>query len=261
MRGAQLRRHLRAVCEEVAEYLKTHSAVESVLQAVARLEDDQLFNAGTGSVLQQDGRARMSAAVMDGTRLRLAGVLNIEDVQHPVRVAEALLDTDDRILAGREATRFARTLGVPLWNSVTAARRRQWRQLREEHGTIGAVALDGDGGLAAATSSGGKPLARAGRVSDSGLPAGTYATDRAAISCTGLGEDIVDECLAVRLSQRVTDGLPLARAFTVTFRELQARRRRVAAISIDRHGRFHWASTLPVLFAVGRVAGRRVESF
>jgi L-asparaginase len=122
---------------------------------------------------------------------------------------------------------------------------------------VGAVALDRDGRLAAATSTGGK----AGRVSDSGVPAGNYANEAAAVSCTGNGEDIMEEALAVRIAQRVSDGAMLRRAFAGTFRELAQRRRRAGAIGLSRSGRYEWATTLPVLFAVAQTPTGQHRSF
>ena len=280
-RSERIRGHLRRICDEAYAHLASQSAVEMVVQTVARLEDHPLFNAGTGSVLQRDGVARMSASVMDGSRHRFAGVLNIERVRHPVHVAQLLLEEDDRVLSGAGATRFARQHGLPVWDPVTPARRRQWlrrqpafratgyrrgrgagRRDQDRYDTVSAVALDGIGRLAAATSTGGKGFERIGRVSDSGLPPGNFADARVAVACTGLGEEILEEGLAVRLAQRVHDGLTLARAFALTFRELRERHRRVAAIGVDDQGRWAWAATVPALFAVGRIAARcRVESF
>ena len=257
-----IRRSLRAICQESYEHLQSHSALESVAFAVRLLEDNPLFNAGTGSVLQQDGKVRMSASIMDGERLRFAAALNLERVRNPVLVALALFDEPDRILAGPEATRFARSRGWPSWNPVTPQRLRQWTQRRREtYGTVGAVALDHAGRLAAATSTGGKGFERPGRVSDSGLPVGNYANTQMAISCTGLGEEIIEEGLAIRMAQRVLDGLSLRRAVAMTFRELTRRRRHIGAISLDRDGRFTWATTLPMLFALAQTPTRPIESF
>ncbi len=260
-----IRRNLRAISAKAYEHLKTHNALETVSFAVRLLEDDPLFNAGTGSSLQADGRARMSASIMDGVTLRFAAVVNIERVRHPVLVADALLDEDDRVLAGPGATRYARSKGFLVWNPVTALRRRQWQQrLREKtggSGTVGALALDADGALAAATSTGGKGFERVGRVSDSGMPIGNYANAEAAVSCTGIGEDILDEALAVRLVQRVTDGTSLKKAWAVTFGEMTVRRRRVGAVGLDRHGQWVWQTTVPLLAAVARTGTRWAESY
>jgi len=259
-----IRRNLRTICEQAYAYLETHTALEAVAYAVKRLEDDPLFNAGTGSVLQEDGRARMSASIMDGTTMRFAGVLNIEQVQNPVLVADALLEERDRVLTGPGATRFARARGFPSWNPVTALRRKEWQQRWREQakqGTVGAVALDANGRLAAATSTGGKTYARVGRISDSGMPAGNFASAHAAVSCTGIGEDIIDEGLAIRLSQRVEDGIALKKAFAATLAELKARTRRAGAIAVDAQGQFVWGTTLPILVATARTPGRWAESF
>lgn len=252
-RIGQIRQRLRAISERAFEHLQHHSALEAAVFAVQRLEDDPFFNAGTGSALQQDKVARMSASVMDGSRLRFGAVVNIERVKNPVLVARALLEERDRILAGQQATRFARARGIPAWNPVTPARLQQWRTRRRgRHGTVGAVALDARGRLAAATSTGGKGFETPGRVSDSGLPVGNYANADVAISCTGIGEDIADEALAVRIAQRIMDGRSLQQAFAKAFRELRRHRRRAGAIGLDRDGRFAWATTTPVLFAVAR---------
>src|SRR4051812_6201150 len=88
------------IVKQSYEFLTTHSAVETVVFAVSLLEDDELFNAGVGSQIQSDGKIRMSAAVMDGTTQKMSGVINIEDVKNPIKVAQALLTTDDRILGG-----------------------------------------------------------------------------------------------------------------------------------------------------------------
>lgn len=260
-----MRRNLRAVSAKVYDFLKNHNALESVSYAVRLLEDDPLFNAGTGSSLQSDGRARMSASIMNGAAMQFAGVINVERVRNPVHVADALLDEADRVLCGPGATRFARSKGFRNWNVITGQRKRQWQQRVKDtgtgHGTVGAVALDAEGRLAAATSTGGKGFERIGRVSDSGTPAGNYASIDAAVSCTGMGEDILDEALAARIVTRVADGMAIKKAFSATFSEMKLRRRKLAAIGLDRHGQWAWDTTLPLLLAVARTATRWVESY
>lgn len=261
-RLASIRESLHAICAVAYRVLQADSALGAVVSAVQQLEDDPLFNAGTGSTLQRDGHVRMSASVMDGQARRFAGVLNIERVRYPVLVARALLARDDRVLAGAEATRFARSLGHPPWNPSTAERLRQWRARRVHgHGTVGAIALDCAGRLAAATSTGGKGFELPGRVSDSGLPVGNYADARVAVSCTGLGEDIVDEGVALRVAQQVADGRSLNRALHGICRELVERQRWLGAIGVDRDGRWVWDTTAPLLVAVAQTPARRVDSF
>jgi L-asparaginase len=256
------RARLRRIFERAYEHLHSHSALETVAFAVALLEDDPAFNAGTGSTLQRDGVARMSASIMDGPSMRLAGVANIERVRNPVLVAQALLDGPDRILAGPGATRVARRLGFGPWDPVTAHRRAQWQtQHRGRHGTVGAVALDAEGRLAAATSTGGKGYETPGRVSDSCLPSGNYATTRVAVSCTGMGEHINEEGVAVRIAQRVEDGATLAGAMARTFRDLRARDREAGGVAVDAAGRLSWRTTCAILYGIGRSRARRVETF
>ena len=262
-RQEKVRLKLWSVCEKGFDHLKSHSALETAVRVVRLLEDDPLFNAGTGSVLQADGKARMSSSVMDGFTGRFAGVINIEQIKNPIRVAEILLEKSDRILAGPEATRFARSLGIPSWNPITSERRIQWRRHLKESspGTVGAVAVDRNGRLAAATSSGGKLGAAPGRVSDSALPSGNYADTWSAVSCTGLGEDIVEEALAARLVQQASDEPSLEEVFLCAFKPIARRNRRVAAIGVDLSGNLAWGTLLPRLYAVGFSGRRRLETF
>jgi L-asparaginase len=162
-------------------------------------------------------------------------------------------------------------LQVPIYNPLTNIRLQEWIHERDGNfikeaagvvaekelvvpekagvGTIGVVVLDGQGGLAAGTSTGGKGFERIGRVSDSAMPAGNYATKFAGISCTGIGEDIIDECLAARIVVRVTDGLSLADAFARSFAEAQQHQRDLGAIGIDATGAIAWGKTSQVLLA------------
>lgn len=164
------------------------SATDAVVQAVMDLEDDPLFNAGTGSKLQADGRARLSAALMDGWRRRFSGVINVERVRHPIAVARLLQEEDFRVLAGEAATAWARARGFEDHDPITAERWREWEDgLRGRSGTVGACAVDAAGRTAAATSTGGRGMETVGRVSDSATVAGNYAMEDAAVSCTGVG--------------------------------------------------------------------------
>src|SRR6476620_2221893 len=99
---------LERIVKESYEFLRTHSALETVTFAVTLLEDDALFNAGIGAQIQSDGKIRMSAAIMDGESQKMSGVINIEDVRNPVQVAAVLMDYEDRVLGGSGATNFAR---------------------------------------------------------------------------------------------------------------------------------------------------------
>lgn len=207
------------------QYLQSHTALETVAYAVSLLEDDLLFNAGLGSQIQSDGKVRLSASIMDGKTQKFGGVINIQDIQHPVQVASLLLNYTDSVLSGEGAIDFARENGYPYFNPVTPQRRSEYElklnQLNNK-GTVGCVALDAAGDLAAATSTGGKGFEIPCRVSDSATVAGNYANGFAGISCTGVGEDIVSMALSARIVTRVTDGFSLKDACDKSFAELKA---------------------------------------
>jgi L-asparaginase len=231
-------RALKDISEKAYAYLQLHSALETVVYAVELLEDCELFNAGTGSQIQRDGKIRMSASLMDGDNLRFSGVINIEDVKNPIRIAERLLVVDDRVLAAEGALHFARSHGVEFFNTETISRRKEYEMKRGTSGlgTVGCVALDNLGSLAVATSTGGKGFELPGRVSDSATVAGNYANAVCAVSCTGVGEDIVSGAVAIKIVTRVTDGLTLQQACEKTFDELKLFNGFAGAIAIDKAG-------------------------
>jgi L-asparaginase len=267
-----VRRSLYAVIEEVYSLLlKNVTAQEAVVRGCQMLEDDPRFNAGTGSVLQSDGQIRMSASLMDGTSQSFSGVINVSRVKNPIDLVKFLQTSPDRVLSDFGAAELARELQLPSYNGLTELRLHEWIQERQDNfqrsmagvvaepelletssarrGTIGVVALDGDGRLAAGTSTGGKGFERIGRVSDSAMPAGNYATSNAAVSCTGIGEDIMDECLAPRIVIRVIDGMPLKEAIQRSFNEAQERNRDFGAIALDVNGAIAWGKTSDILLA------------
>jgi len=234
------------------DFLASHSALETVVYAVELLENCELFNAGLGSQIQRDGKIRMSASIMDGASKKFCGVVNIEDVQNPIRVAEKLMPVNDRVLGGEGALAFARAQGFPYYNPETAQRRKEYENKLSvsKTSTVGCVALDKDGLLAAATSTGGKGFERVGRVSDTATVAGNYANDECGISCTGVGEDIVSAALAVKIATRVKDGLSLKLAFERSFDELASFNGYAGAIGIDYQGNiFNMESQPKIVFA------------
>lgn len=260
-----VRQALFRVLDEVYSRLQQgEKAVNAVVYGCQLLEDDPLFNAGTGSVLQSDGQIRMSASLMDGFRQKLTGVINVSRVKNPIELAQFLQDGNDQILSDYGAVELARELQVPLYNPLTDSRLNEWIAERQGnfskdmagvisekpgHGTIGVVVLDGEGRLAVGTSTGGKGFERIGRVSDSATPAGNYATSAAAVSCTGIGEDIINECLAPRIVIRVGDGLSLKDAFTRSFTEARQHQRDLGAIGLDAQGVIACGKTSEILLA------------
>lgn len=234
------------------DYLKSHTALETVVYAVSLLEDDALFNAGIGSQIQSDGKIRMSASIMDGVSKKMSGVINIEDVKNPVQVAEKLLEVDDRILGGEGATAFARKNGFEPFSTEIPQRREEYLTKLKSNGTgtVGCVALDKDGQLAVATSTGGKGFEIVGRISDSATVAGNYANEICGVSCTGVGEDIVSGAVATKIVTRVTDGFSIKDAFAKTFEELKPFDGFAGAIAIDKNGNmYHQDSHPKMVFA------------
>lgn len=220
------------------------SALDAAEAAVAVLEDDPLFNAGTGSVLNRDGIVEMDAAIMDGSDLRAGACGAVRRVRNPVTLARCILEHGPHVLlVGDGAERFARERGVEMRDPaelITPERRRQWAERRTTaQGTVGAVALDARGYLAAATSTGGLFDKHPGRVGDTPIiGAGTYADTRGAISCTGDGDAIMRAVLARRTAEWLADGhLPMqaaARAITFLAAHTSAQ---AGVIVINRAGR------------------------
>jgi beta-aspartyl-peptidase (threonine type) len=179
------------------------SALDAVQAAVESLEDCALFNAGRGSVLTAEGAVEMDASIMSGADLRAGAAAAVTGVRHAVALARAVMEeTPHLLLAGAGAERLASERGLELCEPewfITDRQRERWMASK---GTVGAVALDASGHLAAATSTGGVRDQLPGRVGDSPLiGAGCYADDATcAVSATGDGEAIVRACLAAEVS-------------------------------------------------------------
>jgi L-asparaginase len=248
----QKQQAMERIIKQAYAYLREHSAKETVVYAVKLLEDDPLFNAGIGSQIQRDGIIRMSASLMDGDTKKFSGVINIQEVKNPIEVANHLQGVDDRVLGGEGANTYAKQLGIQSFSTEIPQRRKEYQDklTSTRIGTVGCVALDAEGKLAAATSTGGKGFEIPGRISDSATVAGNYANDDCAISCTGVGEDIVSCAIAAKIVTRVTDGVILQSAFEKTFQELAEIDGFAGAIGIDRYGRMYWQESHPkIVFA------------
>ncbi|KAB2960137.1 MAG: isoaspartyl peptidase/L-asparaginase [Thermoanaerobaculia bacterium] len=209
-----------ALADGRARLERGESALDVVEALVVRLEDEALFNAGRGAVFNAEGTHELDAAIMDGATLACGAVAGVTTVRHPVTLARRVMERSGHVLlAGAGAERFADEAGVERvpneWFS-TPARREEFEKRRAEeekkraaaaggHGTVGAVALDRAGHLAAATSTGGMLYKRWGRVGDVPIVgAGTYADDRTvAVSCTGKGEEFIRHGVARELAALV----------------------------------------------------------
>ncbi len=243
---------LERIVKSSYEFLKNHSALETVVFAVSLLEDDELFNAGIGSQIQSDGKIRMSAAIMDGETQKMSGVINIEEVKNPVLVAQVLMQEEDRVLGGSGATNYARKNGFEVFSTEIPQRKAEYEAKLKSlgTGTVGCVALDNYGRIAVATSTGGKGFELVGRISDSATVAGNYANKFCGVSLTGVGEDIVSNATAAKIVTRVTDGFSLKDAFAKTFGELLPYDGFAGAIAIDNLGNiFHQDSHPSMVFA------------
>jgi len=217
---------LRAAAERARRSLSAGAtALEVVCEAVVALEDDPVFNAGTGSVLNRDGEVEMDASVMSGADLSFGAVGALAGVRNPVAVARCVMERSDHaLLVGAGALRFAREHGFAQYDPITEAARKDFlaRSRPAPAGTVGAVALDRDGRLAAATSTGGVSMKLPGRVGDSALPgAGTFAGPSGAVSATGKGELMMRVLAAKRIYDLIAAGNAAQNAVTQTLSEMR----------------------------------------
>ncbi|MES2337265.1 MAG: isoaspartyl peptidase/L-asparaginase [Pseudomonadota bacterium] len=248
------------------------SAVDAVEAAVRVLEDDPHFNAGRGAVFTHEGTNELDAAIMDG-RTRAAGaVAGVTRTRHPVSLARKVMtDSPHVLLAGKGADRFSVAHGVeqaePDW-FATPERREQLDRMKAEsatgfdvdmkYGTVGAVARDVNGHVAAATSTGGVTGKRWGRVGDSPLiGAGTYADDRAgAVSATGSGEFFIRESVAHEICARVRfTNATLKAAGDIVMAETMALGGTGGVILTSPAGEIAWSFTTPGMYRGRTSAG------
>ena len=230
------------------------SALDAVSAAVVALEDAPHFNAGHGAVFTHDGHNELDAAIMDGATLRAGAIAGVRRVRNPVLLARAVMEHSPHVmLSGAGAEMFAQARGLALVEPGYFHTEQRWRQLQEAiateslgkdstdyFGTVGAVARDEGGGLAAATSTGGMTNKRWNRIGDSPLVgAGTYANAHCAVSGTGWGEFYIRTCAAHAICMRVGRGEPLAGvAEDVINREIPALGGNGGAIVLGRDGQF-----------------------
>ena len=220
------------------------SALDAVIAAVMVLEDSPLFNAGRGSCFNADGEIEMDASIMDGATLRAGAVAAVTRIRNPVVAARAVMEkTRHVLLAGAGAERFAQVERLQLEDAEyfrTDARLAALKKnLKDHHGTVGAVALDTDGNLAAATSTGGYTGKMPGRVGDSPLVgAGTWADNRScAVSGTGMGEAFIRAAVGYDVAARMRYlKQPLARAAAAALAQVKALGGDGGLIAVDRRG-------------------------
>lgn len=214
------------------------SAIDAVETSVRRLEDDTTFNAGRGSAPNAEGQVEMCAAIMEGRDFNVGAVAVITGVRHPVSVARALLYEEPILLAGDGARRYARAKGLELCDPA---------ELMEaagegSHDTVGCIALDTEGRLAVATSTGGLEGSPAGRVGDSPQPGcGFYADDAVgAVAFSGDGEHIARKMLAGRVMHALPFAAPDA-ALAGALEAVAAIGGEAGGIVLTRDGQLGWA--------------------
>ncbi len=250
------------------------TALEAAEAAVRVLEDDPTFDSGIGSVLNADGVVEMDAAIMDGQTLRSGGIAAVRRVAAPITLARRVLESHVILLVGEGAERFAQTAGVPLADPslfVVEREQQRWERIRHQDysksesafsgktpgDTVGAVALDQYGNIAAATSTGGTPNKLPGRVGDSPLiGAGLYADNQTGgCSCTGWGEAIIKVLLAKTATDLIGPGQPpmdaAARAITVLEQRVGGYG---GCILLDAQGRVGFAFNTPRMAYAYRTA-------
>ena len=256
---------------------KRESALYAVEAAVRVLEEDPCFNAGRGSVLTATGCIELDAAIMDG-RTRAAGAVSgLRTTRAPVSLARRLLDQGPHVfLSGQGADDFARDHGFEQvdnsWFEIPE-RRRQLEELLSadgfddevKYGTVGAVAVDVEGHVAVATSTGGLTAKRWGRVGDSPLiGAGTYADDRsAAVSATGSGEFFIRAVAAHQVAERIRlGGQALQEALDAVLADVQALGGKGGLIAVAPNGDAAWGFTTPAMYrGMADATGRTVRVY
>ena len=264
--------HLSGVQNAIAEGWRVlergGKALDAVETAIVAMENDETFDAGRGSFLTRDGRVQMDALMMDGATMRAGGVGCVEHVRNPIQAARLVLDQSPHVyFVGEGAERFAQEHGMRLCDNEELVIEREIQRLKEaqekeaaghpdvtfagpetSHDTVGAVALDANGNIAAGTSTGGTLNKDPGRVGDSSLiGCGCYADNQsAAVSCTGWGEPIMKLVLAKWAADRVrSGGAPDAtanEAMSYLHRRLQGHG---GLILLDARGRFGIAHNTP----------------
>lgn len=243
------------------------SALDAVEAAVLELENNPNFNAGTGACLTMNGTIELDAGIMDGRTLDVGAVSVVERIKNPILLARKVLESEHVLLSGRGAERFAAEHDIPSCTFSDLLTERQYKLWKtrndedeprfyrrefgsvareEKHGTVGAVALDASGALAAATSTGGIHYKYPGRVGDSPLVGcGFYADEYAATSCTGHGEDFTRLLIARRAAEYAAGGAVARDAAEAAIAFLGSHAKGVGGlIMVDRLGNvgFAWNS-------------------
>jgi beta-aspartyl-peptidase (threonine type) len=256
------------------------SSLDAVVAAVAVMEDSPLFNAGRGAVYNAAGGHELDASIMDGVTLRAGAVAGVRRIRNPIMAARLVMDSNEQVLlAGSAADRLASKHGLAIVTPeyfATASRRAALEQERlrrrglaalpasdsQLHGTVGAVALDVAGNLAAGTSTGGYTHKAEGRIGDSAIiGAGTYADNNTcAVSCTGRGEFFMRAVAAHDVGVRMRDlNLPLAEAASRALAAVERLGGTGGLIALDGHGQIAMPFNTPGMYRARVTAHSRAQ--
>ena len=232
------------------------SSLDAVEAAIRVLEDNPLFNAGKGAVFTHEGTNELDASIMDGKTLNAGAVADLQHIRNPISLARLVMEKSPHVmLVGAGAEAFARKMGMQFVDQKYFYTDERWQSLQKEkaksspvpvsdkdrHGTVGAVALDKAGNLAAGTSTGGTTNKQFGRVGDSPIiGAGTYANNRTcAVSCTGDGEYFIRSVVAYDISAMMEyKGMPVQAAAQTVIDKVGKIGGTGGLIAIDRQGNF-----------------------
>lgn len=256
---------LRESLEAGLQVLKENGgALQAVVEAIAVLEDSGLFNAGKGGNLQLDGKRRLDASLMEGSTLRAGSVIGLQGYMNPIRAAGIIMTSPHRIMTNEGAVVLARAHGL---KKLAAPGRKELERLkrtkrgpaldlyRKHFSTVGAIALDKGGNVAAGSSTGGVLTMLPGRVGDTPIiGAGVYADADTAVSCTGKGEDIIRVALAKEVSMEMRQKGP-KRASTGSLKKVLKLGGEAGLIALDSSGRFviaHTTDTMASGYADGK---------
>jgi beta-aspartyl-peptidase (threonine type) len=266
-----------ALAAGAAILARGESAVDAVEASARLLEENSCFNAGRGSVLTEHGEVELDAAIMEGRNRQAGAVAGIKTTRAPISLARRLMDRGPHVLlSGEAADRFAAAAGLEQVSNdffILPERRRQLDEALAagsaadpiKYGTIGAVAVDLDGNVAAATSTGGITAKRWGRVGDSPLiGAGTYADDRsAAVSATGSGEYFIRAVAAHQLAERIRlGGESLQQALDATLADIDSLGGKGGLIAVAPNGDAAWGFTTPAMYrGMADATGRTVAIY
>ncbi|MEZ4744253.1 MAG: isoaspartyl peptidase/L-asparaginase [Bdellovibrionota bacterium] len=245
--------------------LQNHKDHTLTTQAIEQMEKHPIFNAGIGAALQADGEARVTASYMDSRLEKFSAVINQTENCHPSKIASYLQNESYTVLADPGAKMLAEKLQLPAINLKTEKRLEDYNKLKQQPtacDTVGCVSFyQQTSQLAAMTSTGGVGFETPGRISDCATVAGNYCSKKAAISATGIGEQIVNSALAARLETRVHDGMTLMQASHICFQEALEKKYQYGWIAIDNNGNWNVSfTTNSMLFVVCDSSGQIISS-